>query len=203
MLGVMASMVFVAVVVTACYRNDDRMSVAALDEVALMGVGEYDPLKVVDAVNALQPLGKERALDEVSARADTRDYPYGLVWVLRVLFDVPEETGFPPVRLGTPTIPPPSDPTKLPRFPIVIVRDVPLLAVRGYILRGLPEPIEDQVEFYRAHGSVRSEPLAPPASPADVAGEFARQWRAAYGEEYLEAALSTVADQIARLELTQ
>lgn len=192
-------MALAAVVVTACSTKDDRMSVATLDEVAVMGVGEYDPLKVVDAVNALQPLGKERALDEVSARGAAGGYPYGLVWVLRVLFDVPEDPGFPPVRLGTPTIPPPPDPAKLPRFPIVMVRDVPLLAVRGYILRGLPEPIEDQVEFYRAHGSVRSEPLAPPASPEGVAEEFAGQWRAAYGEEYLDAALGAVSDQIARL----
>jgi hypothetical protein len=199
MLGAIASMPLVAVSVSACYTKDDRMSVATLDEVAAMGVGEYDPLKVVDAVNALQPLGKERALDEISDRGDARGYPYGLVWVLRVLFDVPEGTGFPPVRLGTPTIPPPPDPAKLPRFPIVMVRDVPLLAVRGYILRGLPEPIESQVEFYREHGSIRSQPLAPPASPEGVADEFARQWRAAYGEEYLDAALDTVSEQIARL----
>jgi hypothetical protein len=199
MLGGIASMVLVAGVLTACSTKDDRMSVATLDDVATMGVGEYDPLKVVDAVNALHPHGKEHALDEISARGETRSYPYGLVWVLRVLFDVPEETGFPPVRLGTPTIPPPPDPTKLPRYPIVMVRDVPLLAVGGYILRGLPEPIEDQVEFYRAHGSIRSRPLAPPESPEGVADEFARQWRAAYGEEHLDAALATVSDQIARL----
>src|SRR5262249_41157779 len=56
----------------------------------------YDPLPVIQIVNALQPLGKEKALAalEEYLRVDSHYHSgarQGLFLVLRVLFDVPED----------------------------------------------------------------------------------------------------------------
>ena len=108
--------------------------IASLKRAADLQFRDYDAALVVAAVNELQPLGKEEALDRVegflSERAPEKP-AYGLFWVLRVLFEAPGDTGFPPVRIGTPTVPPPERTGSLPRFPIVLAADVPILAVRG------------------------------------------------------------------------
>jgi hypothetical protein len=148
----------------------------------------------VAAVNELQPLGKGPALERVAARRADQD-ALGLFWVLRTLFDVPSDPGHPPVRLGQPEPPEPDDPSALPRFPIVLALDLPLLAVRGYALAGLPEPVEAHIAYYREHGSVRASPLAPPAGGAGVEAEFARLWGAG---EHRDEALALVREQLRR-----
>ena len=157
-----------------------------LDKVATMRVEDYDPVIVVEAVNALQPLGQAKALEAIDAYLAARrkgESSPGLFWLLRVLFDVPAGAAFPPVRLGQPDVAPPASVALLPRFPIVIVDDVPLLVVSGYMLGGLPEPVESHVAYFRAHGVIRAAPLAPAAATADVEADFARVWRAAYGAD--------------------
>ena len=166
-----------------------------------MAVGNYDPAIVVAAVNALQPLGKLKALEQIESFLGSRHerkHPSGLFWVLRVLFDVPAERGFPPVVMGTPDIPPPADPGTLPRFPILILRDVPFLLVRSYMLMGLPEPVEAHVGYFRNYGTLRERPLAPGSSLDGVEQEFLQLWRAAYGDAYVAHALETITEQCAR-----
>ena len=176
------------------------MTTATLARAADMQFEDYDPAHVVDAVNELQPLGKEAALERVeeflSARGPQQP-SYGLFWVLRVLFDVPAEQGFPPVRIGQPSVSPPSKSGPLPRFPIVIADDVPLLAVRGYSLAGLAEGVDAHVAYFREHGTLRSAPLSP--SPEGAANEFLRQWKAAYGESYPEEGPQVAREQLARM----
>jgi hypothetical protein len=159
-----------------------------------MGFADYDPVTVVRAVNGLQLTGKDAALDAVEGQRVGSEH-YGLFWVLRVLFDVPR---FPPVRLGTPTIPPPTRADMLPRFPIVIVRDIPLLVVRGYSLSGLPEPVSDHIAYYRGHGTIRDRPLVPSPSDGTMA-EFRELWRAAYGDLHADEAVAAVGDQLAKV----
>lgn len=175
---------------------------AALGRAATMTVGDYNPSLVIDAVNALQPLGKEGALKAItSCLTGQRDpaYPAGLLWVLRVLFNLSPSQGFPPVNIGTPDIPPPVDPETLPRFPIVIVNDIPFLVVRGHVLRGLPEPVEAHIRYFLDHGVVRDRLLVPPATLDAIEGEFLRVWHAAYGSAYAEHVLKTIRQQIAHL----
>lgn len=179
-----------------------RPMTVLLDQAAAMSVAEYNPASVIQAVNALQPLGKDKALEAIASYLGSRDTSQdatGLFWVLRVLFDVPVERGFPPVRIGQPTIPPPADPATLPRYPIVMVQDVPLLAIRGYHLGGLPEPVEAHVAYFRTHGTIRSRPLAPPAALDGIEEDFLRQWRTAYGDAYAAQARATIQEQIIRL----
>jgi hypothetical protein len=183
------------------HRKDGPLTTSALALAADMQISEYDPARVVEAVNELQPLGKEPALERLEAELAGRDPQrpaYGLFWVLRVLFDVPAETGFPPVRLGQPTVSPPRDPAALPRFPIVLAGDVPLLAVRGYTLGGLAEPIEAHVRYFREHGRLRAAPLSP--SPERAEDEFLSQWKAAYGDSYPAEGLELAREQLKRMD---
>jgi len=167
-----------------------------------MSFDDYNPAHVIQAVNALQPLGKDEALERFDSYLKSRHKgkdTYGLFWVLRVLFEVPTEQGFPPVSLGTPNIPPPADPGKLTRFPIVMLRDIPFLVVRGYTLRGLPEPVEAHVAYFRTHGAIREQILHPPASMEGIEEEFQQRWKAAYDDAYASVALKTIKTQIAKL----
>jgi hypothetical protein len=173
------------------------MTSPAVDAAARMRVDDYDPGLVISAVNALLPLGKDAALGQVEAVKP--DPPAsGLFWVLRVLFEVPDPPGFPPVILGTPVVPPPRDLARLPRYPIVIIRDVPLFVAGGYVLRGFPEPIDTHVAFYREHGTLRSQPLSPSGSRQEIEAELLEVLTNAYEREHRERSLAAVSAQLAR-----
>jgi len=182
--------------------KEGHMVTSLLDQAATMSVEDYNPARIVHAVNALVPLGKEAALAQISSYLKTRSKPaevQGLFWVLRVLFDVPAGQSFPPVRIGQPNIPPPADPGKLPRFPILIVRDIPFLVVSGYDLGGLPEAVDAHVTYFRTHGVLRDNPLTPPSSTAGIDQDFLQQWRAAYGDAHLADAQRAHQSQLARI----
>lgn len=150
----------------------------ALDRASSSDFAEYDPSAVIDAVNGLVRLGGDDALgalDAYVAAAGLDDDPHrGLFLVLRVAFDADEH---PPMRIGAPVPPPPPDAP--PRFPILLVHDVPLLLVTGYTLGGLAEQVTAHLDYYRAHGTLRAEPLQPPAA-VDYA-DVERAFEAAYG----------------------
>jgi hypothetical protein len=170
---------------TASPAGSEGATMSTLDKAARMRFEDYHPDRVIEAVNALQPQGKQKSLDLIKSYLDRRDAgndALGLFWVLRVLFEVPPGQGFPPVRLGQPDVSSPPSPDALPRFPIVIAHDVPLLVTRGYALGGFPEPVEAHLTYFQTHGTVRNAPLAPPGSRDEVADEFARLWKAAYGK---------------------
>ena len=195
----------VAVSCSSGPRQDDRetrMIDATLERVAETPPDRYDPGAVIDAVNALHALGKDEALLAVERRADeANDVPYGLFWVLRTLFDVPPDRGFPPVRLGQPDIPAPAQPQRLPRFPVMIVNDVPLLAVRGYSLGGMPEPVQAHVDYFRAEGELRASPLSRPSSREGIEDAAMEAWRDAYGDAHAGAVAALVREQLARMGL--
>jgi hypothetical protein len=174
--------------------------ISELERAASMSIAGYDPAVVVAAVNALQPLGKDAAL---ACFAELLDRPAnfraeeGLFWVLRVLFDMPVGEIHPPVGLGAADIAPPGDAAALPRFPVVLACDVPLLAVRGYILAGLPDDPRRHVVQFRARGILRSSALAP--EPAQAPQVFREAWFSAYGAAPPPAAMSWVEEQCRRL----
>ncbi len=163
----------------------------------------YRPRPLVDAVNALVPLGKDGALAAIQAFLATRDLDadphHGLFLVLRVLFEVDAEA-HPPLRLGGSMPGPPDRPSALPRFPIVLVDDLPLLLVSGYELGGDTEPVTVHVEHYRKHGTLRPGPLVPaPVRAAERMAKLEQLYRDAYGRElsapereHLQAQLASV-----------
>ncbi len=145
--------------------------------------GHYNPRTVIRAVNALLPLGKEKALATIEEflrvasdwHNSGRD---GVFLVLHTLFEVPNEPGYMPrMFVGAPSPPEPKDRKLLPRFPIAIEGDIPLLIVDGYSLNGYPEPPELHVKYFREHGTLRAEPLAPAAEPFQALDRLVRSRR--------------------------
>jgi hypothetical protein len=171
-----------------------------LDRAARMQFEDYNPDHIIEAVNALQPLGKQKSLELIKSYLDKRDRgndATGLFWVLRVLFDVPASPGFPPVRIGQPDIPPPASAEALPRFPIALVNDVPLLLVRGYALGGFPEPVDAHLTYFQTHGTIRPAPLAPRKD--GIADELARVLKTAYAGSPPDLR-GLIGEQIARMK---
>lgn len=131
----------------------------------------YDPRRIVVAVNVLQPLGKEKAVavlgEYLRVASGFHDSGReGVFLILRCLFDVPADPGFMPhMYCGAPSMSPPEDAKKAPRFPIVIQGDVPLLLITGYTLAGRAEQPESHLEYFRKHGQIRNQPLVPTNEP--------------------------------------
>jgi len=186
------------------FSEENAMSILSLlDQVSTMTVENYNPAIVIKTVNYLHPLGKEKALEKISTylkQADKKQNYNGLFWVLRSLFDLPKEKDFPSVLLGKADIPSPDEPKKLPRFPIVIIDDVPLLVVRGYQLGGLPEPVGNHIKLFLQYGNLRKNLLAPTTALQSVKQEFERRWISAYGERHLSQVLETVHAQLKRMK---
>jgi hypothetical protein len=186
-------------------KGGNGMSIeTVLQRAASSDFAQYDPSHVIDAVNALQPLGKDKALDAVTSylgKADvTHDPQNGLFLVLRVLFDVPAQPGYqPPMLLGSSIPPPPSDRHALPLFPIALVDDVPLLVVTGYALGGVSEPVSAHVEQYRKHGQLRASPLHPSKPTSDVLDKYLALYKTAYGSAPPAPQLQHIKAQLARL----
>ena len=133
-----------------------------------------EPLALVRAVNALQPLGKDRALDVVDEYlrvSSWLDDPgrEGVFLVMRVLFDVPPG-GMPPMMVGGAS--PAPDPKLWPRHPIVMIGDLPLKIVGGYSLAGAAERPEDDVAAFRKVGVIRAKQLAPSPASLDAVDAF-------------------------------
>jgi hypothetical protein len=163
-----------------------RTLLGALGEVPSYNGGwHYNPRQVIRAVNLLQPLGKEKALMVVNEflRVASRwhdDGRKGVFLVLRTLFEVPDDPGFmPPMYVGAPHPSQPEDKKLLPRFPISIEGDVPLLLVEGYSLFGQAEEPRSHVEYFSKHGTLRREPLKPSSRPFDDLANFEKspRWR--------------------------
>jgi len=144
---------------------------------APVGVGNSDALRLIQAVNGLQRLGKDKAwaaIDEyVRVCSELEDEGNCLMPLMRVLFDVPDASGWmPPMFYGPPlgeTHPMgPKDRKSCPRFPIILVKDVPVCVVWSYMQTGPPIEVENYVNLYRKHHHMRRESLSPPDNPLTV-----------------------------------
>ena len=148
---------------TAMPEPELRKLLEALAAVPSYNASNYDPLPLIRAVNALQPLGKDKALaviGEFLRVSSWLDDPgrEGVFLVLRVLFDVPAGK-MPMMAVGAPS-PPPPNPAP-PLYPLVLVGDVPFKLVSGYMLGGEAEPPEMDVEAFAKVGTMRKAPLVP------------------------------------------
>lgn len=126
------------------------------------GINSWNPSKLVDAVNSLHPLGQKEGLEVISEYlrvTDGHEAQSGMFLVLRALHEVPKETGsFPEIVHWN------RQPKKLellPRFPLLIVDDVPLLFVVGFTINGAFPSIENELKYFRQNGVWRDKPLTP------------------------------------------
>ena len=182
-----------------------------LDHASSSSFATHNPGRIVQAVNELIPLGKEEALASIAGyyeAADRQADPrQGLFWVLRVLFDVPAEPGYhPPVRLGAPRPAAPDDLRTIPRFPIMLIEDIPLLMVTSYILGGLPETVDSHLELFESNGLMRSRLLQPTPDIKNDDGReriiaaFAARYQAAYQTKPHDMQLELIRSQLKRMD---
>lgn len=168
-----------------------------LNKVLHTPVEAYDPADVMAVVNMLIPLGKEKALEKITAvLPDNTLDAVGAFWILRTLFELPPEEFYPSVKIGRSDIPPPEASDIMPRFPIVIIRDIPFLVVRSYDLSGVPERVEGHINYFREYGIIRHQELLLPKHANGIEAEFLSLWESAYGDQYLREGTSNFKEQL-------
>jgi hypothetical protein len=149
----------------------------------------FEPILLIRAVNALRPMGKERAIKALRgycrlARSLTVEErskyfldEYRIPPIVRLLFDHPPG-GRPDWGLGAPDLYPP--PARIwPLYPLASPQDVPFLVVSGFHLTtGRPKDAEDDLRIDL--GPLRADPLAPRVTPLEAADELTQSegWKA-------------------------
>jgi hypothetical protein len=142
--------------------------------------GDDDAEKLIRAVNALRPLGKEKALQtlekylELHKNSNMFSNMFDdeiIFWIIRLLFE--------PARLND-RIPEPGiavaflEP-KSPAFalwpigPLVLINDVPFFVGTRCGLGGLPEQPTSHIEWVRRFGVIREKSLLPAQNPLENA----------------------------------
>ncbi len=143
---------------------------------------DYNPAKILIAVNALQPLGKEKALAALQSYLDSLDpdEPYDhnatnhIFVILRVLFE-PYEHGkrFPPPANFEWRVYGEELQQDWPLNPVEIVEGIPFkLFGGGMDYSGVPEHPSSHIEFARKHCVIRDTPLIPRISPIIAAEQL-------------------------------
>jgi hypothetical protein len=142
----------------------------------------YNPRDLIKVVNSLVPIGKARALAVISeylrVAPEWPKEPDGICLVLRVLFNVPASQGYIPAPLlGSPWPETPMAHERIPRFPMVVLEDVPLMLVSEYGVLGTPV-IAPDLDFFRRNCEIRSNPLRPTNQPFIVLEKLiqSKQW---------------------------
>jgi hypothetical protein len=153
---------------------DDTALFTVLDAVGPFTADAFHPGRALAAAKALLALApSDRALALRRYVAARPAPPEGLFAVVRMLVEVPPPsqpaTPFPgvlqpgflrPPALGAPLPTQPADLPAYPRWPLVVVDDVPLVVVQGYMLGGSPEPLSMHLDGL-AGATWRTAPLAP------------------------------------------
>jgi hypothetical protein len=163
-----------------------------------VGTNLHDPGPLVRAVNALQPLGKEKALAAIEEYLRSADHhrKEGVFLVLRTLFEIPSEPGYLPgiYHHGKPDYHGPADPKLLPRFPVALEGDIPFLIMgpSNWAGPGYPTP-EKEIPYFRSL-TLRDKPLNPTTRPFAAIDEFTHSPR-----WYFKPTDEFARDRIARL----
>jgi hypothetical protein len=152
---------------------------------------DFDPRALIRTVNVLQPLGKEGALNIITEFHKKhylrRGYEApcdGMFLVLRCLFDVPIPPGF-MLDIGYPWVPPePSNQRLLPRIPLVILGDVPLMFFNMGGYAGPPPNPLWHVDYFRNEGRLRPRPLIPTNHPGEVMAQLESLPQWLWGKRY-------------------
>ena len=127
-----------------------------------------DPRGLIRAVNAIQPLGKTKALaamtEYLRVADEWTDHREGEFLLLRALFQLPEgQSHFPKLYVGA--LLGPGDASV---SPLAIIQGVPFIMSNGYILAGRPEAVEEELPFFRANCALRDKPLVPTDRPLEI-----------------------------------
>ena len=134
---------------------------------------DFDPKSMILAVNALQPLGKEAALQRMEAflAARERVAPFfadadGLFWILRLLFEPIELDRRIPFPMTYVRSVDTSVEANWPLNPIVVVADIPFRFIGGGVGgTGMPEEPRSHIQFVRRYCVIRDTALHPSRDP--------------------------------------
>ena len=177
---------------------DPILSAAASGDFA-----RYRPQSVIEAVNALLPLGKEGALEAIKFLSGPPEFAgrcpgRAVSGSARPVRDAGRARHQPPLRLGASSPAPPSSPRLLPLFPLVLIDDRPLMLVSGFALGGDAEPVIEHLRYFRITGTLRARPLAPSGSLNSVINQFRRLYQRAYGTSPSQRELAFIDAQLAQ-----
>lgn len=151
-------------------------------EIILQGIYEtakqnHNPAKLIQITNALYSLGKENSiviLELFDGLLPPRNFTDVHYLIPRILFDVPEDPGYlPGMLIGASLTVPNSGIKELPRFPIILIDDVPLeLYGPFFILAGVRQTFPDYIKDFREKGIFRKLPLRPKGNPMALMDQF-------------------------------
>lgn len=181
------------------------------------GREKHNPLRLIQIVNTLQPLGREKALAAIGEylRVEpeyTFEKDMQVFLILRLLFEVPADPGFMPrMMVGGPSVAEPRNHKLLPLFPLVLLDDIPLNLVTGYMLAGQAQRVEDHIEYFQKNGEWSGHPLLPSDNPLGVLDmlEHSPQWiypgktgsnEYDYAKKFLANQLLRLIDTVYRIE---
>ena len=151
---------------------------------------DFNPAKLVRAVNHLVPLGKEKAVSElrefmkiacrdqwiarrIEENIDTSDSTCVFL-IVRLLFECDPESEKWPHIATVPFLPTPEkeDEAFWPMYPVHMEGDLPFLLVRWGALGGAPDEPERHVDWAEKHGRIRTTLLKPSVNPIAAAREI-------------------------------
>lgn len=152
----------------------DAALFATLDATGPLEGGMFNPARALDSMAALLTLAPGARVAALERYLAIRGQPpEGLFAVIRALVQIPDPGApvppFPgvlhpgslrPPALGAPVPAQPDDLHQVPRWPVVLLEDVPLVLVQGYMLGGQPEPLSMHLAGLEG-ATWRTEPLAP------------------------------------------
>lgn len=151
---------------------------------------DFDPVRLIRAVNGLHSLGMERALEVLTLYNDVcSKVSLGIVeqqrifYVVRLLFVRKDgDPRMPPMRIGAFSLNLSADSASWPLDPLVLVHDLPFEVSQFVILAGFPQPPVEHIEYCREHCELRERPLAPCKTPQTALQELisSEQWKATF-----------------------
>jgi len=144
---------------------------------------DTDGNRLVRAVNALQPLGKEKALAvlrEYAIELDDYESDCEIVfWIVRLLFEpvdlkvrIPEPMIAVHLGLGNNDLERKENVKEWLHSPLEIVNGVPFMVGRRIGMGGLPEHPLSHIAWAEKHGVIRNSPLVPRENPLVAAEQL-------------------------------
>ncbi len=177
---------------------------AVIEAIRVACENDFDPRSMILAVNALQPLGKEAALQHLEAFLAAREKVNrhfadadALFWILRLLFEPIElHRRIPVPRAFVRSVDSDVEPN-WPLNPIVVVADIPFRFIGGGIVgTGMPEEPRSHMQFVRRHCVIRDAPLHPSRDPILIAQQLIESLLVSkMPEDDREAAIRDIRDQ--------
>lgn len=165
----------------------------------------YNPLVLINLVNALQKLGKEKALAAIDeymrVRWSVDNRPENIIVVVLALMEPPSDGG------ALPMLPATRDLRRtISTYPVVFQNDVPFLLRPHTFYSGTALPVEPTLEWFRRNGQIRRNPLRPPDNPLVVLDQLiaSPQWSFARRKDSAiwsdtDSELLTMRNQVLRL----